>query len=104
MSDKLDRHQPGAGEPTGECLGAESADPAGSHETEGAPEQAGRLNVELFADAYVQQFAHFVDRVGSDASPSVTGNDARVALEIALAAAQSVRTGAPLALAGTVRS
>ncbi len=69
-----------------------------------APEQAGRLNIELFADAYVQQFAHFVDRVGSGASPSVTGNDARVALEIALAAAQSVRTGAPVALAGTVRS
>ncbi|BBX38411.1 myo-inositol 2-dehydrogenase [Mycolicibacterium mageritense DSM 44476 = CIP 104973] len=64
------------------------------------PAQAGRLNTELFHDAYVAQFAHFVDSVRAGTTPSVTGHDARVALEIALAAAQSVRTGAPVTLAG----
>lgn len=64
------------------------------------PAQAGRLNTELFHDAYVAQFAHFVDSVRAGTTPSVTGQDARVALEIALAAAQSVRTGAPVTLAG----
>lgn len=67
-----------------------------------SPEQAGRLNTELFADAYVAQFAHFVDSIRTGTTPSVTGHDARVALEIALAAAESVRTGAPVALAGAV--
>ncbi|GAB5897113.1 Gfo/Idh/MocA family oxidoreductase [Mycolicibacterium mageritense] len=64
------------------------------------PAQAGRLNTELFHDAYVAQFAHFVDSVRAGTTPSVTGHDARVALEIALAAAQSVLTGAPVTLAG----
>ncbi len=64
------------------------------------PAQAGRLNTELFHDAYVAQFAHFVDSVRAGTTPSVTGHDARVALEIAFAAAQSVLTGAPVTLAG----
>ena len=68
------------------------------------PAQAGRLNTELFADAYVAQFAHFAESVQAGTAPSVSGHDARVALEIALAAAESVRTGAPVALDGAVRS
>jgi myo-inositol 2-dehydrogenase / D-chiro-inositol 1-dehydrogenase len=67
------------------------------------PAEAGRLNTELFHDAYVAQFAHFVDSITAGATPSVTGHDARVALEIALAAAESVRTGAPVALAEAAR-
>jgi myo-inositol 2-dehydrogenase/D-chiro-inositol 1-dehydrogenase len=63
-----------------------------------APENAGRANVELFADAYVAQFAHFVDCVHAGIEPSVTGADARGALEIALAARESVETAAPVAL------
>lgn len=66
------------------------------------PADAGRLNTELFHDAYVAQLAHFVDSVVAGATPSVTGHDARVALEIALAAAESVRTGAPVALTESV--
>lgn len=69
-----------------------------------APQRAGRLNTELFHDAYVAQFAHFVDCVRTGTTPRVTGHDARVALEIALAAAESVRTGAPVALEAAVRS
>lgn len=60
-----------------------------------APEHAGRVNTELFADAYTAQFAHFADSVLAGTEPSVTGADARIALEIALAARRSVETKAP---------
>lgn len=66
------------------------------------PADAGRQNTELFADAYVAQFAHFVEAVHRGTAPSVTGHDARVALEIALASAESVRNEAPVALSGVV--
>jgi myo-inositol 2-dehydrogenase / D-chiro-inositol 1-dehydrogenase len=61
-------------------------------------ENAGTTNTELFADAYVAQFAHFVECVNAGTEPTVTGADARVALEIALAARQSVESGAPVVL------
>ena len=64
------------------------------------PSVRGSANTELFADAYVAQFAHFVDCVHAGVEPSVTGVDARVALEIALAARESVETAAPVALNG----
>jgi myo-inositol 2-dehydrogenase / D-chiro-inositol 1-dehydrogenase len=63
-----------------------------------APENARKANIELFADAYVAQFAHFVDCVHRGIEPSVTGEDARVALEVALAARESVETAAPVVL------
>ena len=68
-----------------------------------APESAGRTATELFADAYVAQFAHFVDCVHAGIEPSVTGADARIALEIALAARESVETAAPVALNAALR-
>lgn len=68
-----------------------------------APEQAGSANVELFHDAYVAQFAHFVDCVQTGVEPSVTGVDARVSLEIALAARESVERQAPVVLEGALR-
>jgi myo-inositol 2-dehydrogenase / D-chiro-inositol 1-dehydrogenase len=68
-----------------------------------APENAGSDNTELFADAYVAQFAHFVDCVQAGTEPSVTGGDARVALEIALAARESVETSAPVVLNAVLR-
>ena len=67
-----------------------------------APEHAGRINTELFADAYTAQFAHFADRVLAGSEPSVTGVDARIALEIALAARESIETKAPVALNGVL--
>ncbi len=67
------------------------------------PERAGQANTELFADAYVAQFAHFVDCVHAGVEPSVTGVDARVALEIALAARESVETAAPVAVNAVLR-
>jgi myo-inositol 2-dehydrogenase/D-chiro-inositol 1-dehydrogenase len=68
-----------------------------------APEQAGSANVELFHDAYVDQFAHFVECVQAGVEPSVTGTDARVALEIALAARESVESGAPVVVNGVLQ-
>jgi myo-inositol 2-dehydrogenase / D-chiro-inositol 1-dehydrogenase len=68
-----------------------------------APENAGTANTELFADAYTAQFAHFVDSVHAGTKPSVTGGDARVALEIALAARESVETSAPVVLNAVLR-
>ena len=68
-----------------------------------APEQAAGANVELFHDAYVAQFAHFVECVRSGVTPSVTGSDARVALEIALAARESIESSSPVALNGVLQ-
>jgi myo-inositol 2-dehydrogenase / D-chiro-inositol 1-dehydrogenase len=68
-----------------------------------APQRAATGNTDLFADAYVAQFAHFADCVRTGIEPSVTGGDARVALEIALAARESVETGAPVLLNAVLR-
>ena len=60
---------------------------------------AGRLvdtargDQELFAGAYVAEMAAFTDAVRTGAPSTVTGEDARAALAIALAAAESARTG-----------
>ncbi|MBT2266754.1 Gfo/Idh/MocA family oxidoreductase [Rhodococcus erythropolis] len=62
-----------------------------------------RVNIELFHDAYVAQLAHFADCIRSGATPSVGGIDARNALEIALAAKESVETGLPVSLLSVPR-
>src|SRR5262245_1116375 len=67
------------------------------------PQLAAAGNTDLFADAYVAQFAHFADCIRSETEPLVTGRDARVALEIALAARESVETGAPVLLNAVLR-
>lgn len=82
----------------GEVFGSDGVVLAGR-----APENAGKLNTELFAQAYTDQFGHFAAHVLAGTTPSVTGHDARVALEIALAAAESVRTGSAVTLADAVR-
>ncbi|MGU3499790.1 Gfo/Idh/MocA family oxidoreductase [Mycobacterium sp. C31M] len=79
----------------GEVFGSEGVLLAGR-----SPENAGKLNTELFADAYSAQFAHFAENVLAGTEPSVTGADARVALEIALAARESIETKAPVVLSG----
>src|SRR3712207_4653167 len=63
---------------------------------------AGRLvetvrgDQELFPNAYTAELAAFVDAVRAGQPATVTGEDARAALAIALAAAESVRTGRPV--------
>ena len=55
-----------------------------------------RGDQELFAGAYTAELAAFVDAVRTGGPAPVTGEDARAALAIALAAAESVRTGRPV--------
>jgi myo-inositol 2-dehydrogenase / D-chiro-inositol 1-dehydrogenase len=51
---------------------------------------------ELFAGAYIAELAAFADAVRAGTPAPVTGEDARAALAIALAAAASVRDGRPV--------
>ncbi|MFF4209164.1 Gfo/Idh/MocA family oxidoreductase [Streptomyces sp. NPDC001796] len=51
---------------------------------------------DLFHDAYIAELADFADSVRTAGTPSVTGEDARAALVIALAAIRSVETGGPV--------
>jgi myo-inositol 2-dehydrogenase / D-chiro-inositol 1-dehydrogenase len=55
-----------------------------------------RGDVELFRDAYIAELVEFTDAVREKRPPSVTGQDARRALVLALASIESVRTGAPV--------
>ena len=55
-----------------------------------------RSDQELFRDAYTAELATFVDAVRAGTVAPVTGEDARSALAIALAAAESVRAGRPI--------
>jgi myo-inositol 2-dehydrogenase/D-chiro-inositol 1-dehydrogenase len=57
-----------------------------------------RGDQELFADAYAAELAAFVDAVRTGTPAPATGEDARAALAIALAAAESVRAGRPVRL------
>src|SRR4029078_8430974 len=58
-----------------------------------------RSDQELLAGAYVAELAAFVDAVRGGTPAAVGGEDARAALGIALAAAESVRVGRPVAIA-----
>jgi myo-inositol 2-dehydrogenase/D-chiro-inositol 1-dehydrogenase len=55
-----------------------------------------RGDVELFRDAYTAEFVEFTDAVREGRSPSVTGEDARRALALALTSIESVETGMPV--------
>ena len=58
-----------------------------------------RGDVDLFRDAYTDEFVEFTNAVREGRSPSVTGSDARRALAVALACVESVRTNAPVKVA-----
>lgn len=51
---------------------------------------------DLFHDAYVAELADFADSVRTGRPPAVTGEDARAALSIALAAIESITSGGPV--------
>ncbi len=55
-----------------------------------------RSDQELLPDAYVAELAAFVEAVRTGGPAPVTGDDARAALAIALAALESVRAGRPV--------
>jgi myo-inositol 2-dehydrogenase/D-chiro-inositol 1-dehydrogenase len=58
--------------------------------------ETARSDQELLAGAYVAELAAFVDAVRGGTPAPVGGEDARAALAIALAAAESVRQGRPV--------
>jgi myo-inositol 2-dehydrogenase/D-chiro-inositol 1-dehydrogenase len=53
-------------------------------------------NTDLFHDAYTSEQAHFVECMRNGTSPECNGEGARSALEIALAAIESVKSGRPV--------
>jgi myo-inositol 2-dehydrogenase/D-chiro-inositol 1-dehydrogenase len=63
---------------------------------EGRSVETARSDQELLAGAYVAELAAFVSAVRDGTPPVVGGEDARAALAIALAAAESVRAGRPV--------
>ena len=62
----------------------------------GRTTETARSDQELFATAYTAELAAFADAVRTGAPAPVTGEDARAALAIALAAAASSLTGRPV--------
>ncbi len=60
--------------------------------------ETARSDQELLTDAYVAELSAFVDAVRNGTPSPVDGTDARLALSIAVAAAESVRTGAPVVI------
>jgi len=55
---------------------------------------------ERFKEAYLNEIRYFVECVRADRSPSPDGEDDRAALEIALAATESLKSGRPVKLPG----
>jgi myo-inositol 2-dehydrogenase/D-chiro-inositol 1-dehydrogenase len=68
------------------------------HGEAGVARETVRRNIDLFHDAYVAELAHFAACARDNQPPRATGQDARAALAIALAAIRSVQTGAPVRL------
>ncbi len=91
-----------------EVLGSEGAVTIGGYQhtpvllltREGAQHDVVPYLMERFGDAYRAQIQDFVDRLRRAEMPAVGGADALAALEIGVAATESLKTGQPVALAG----
>lgn len=70
--------------------------PLTSYDSDGITAESVRYDQDLFHGAYVAELADFTECVRTGRAPAVTGEDARAALSIALAAIQSVTTGGPV--------
>src|SRR4051794_3982827 len=66
------------------------------HDSTGRHHATARGDVDLFLDAYTGEFVEFTDAVREGRAPSVTGEDARRALSVALACIESVKVNAPV--------
>ncbi len=60
--------------------------------------ETSRMDTDLLRDAYVAELTEFVRCIHRDETPRATGEDARNALEIALACIESVRQSKPITL------
>jgi myo-inositol 2-dehydrogenase/D-chiro-inositol 1-dehydrogenase len=65
---------------------------------DGLRQQTLRSDVEMFETAYVAELAAFIDAVRDGTPPPVTGEDARAALRVALAAIRSHEERRPVRL------
>ncbi len=66
------------------------------YDSTGRHDETARGDVDLFLDAYTGEFVEFTDAVREGRAPSVTGEDARRALGVALACIESVKANAPV--------
>ncbi|MFF0344376.1 Gfo/Idh/MocA family oxidoreductase [Kribbella sp. NPDC004875] len=88
----------------GEVFGSEGMVEAGQlassalvhYTANGLHQQTLRSDEEMFHDAYVQELTDFVDVVRTNGVPPVTGQDARKALQVALAAMASYEEHRPV--------
>jgi myo-inositol 2-dehydrogenase/D-chiro-inositol 1-dehydrogenase len=71
------------------------------HDAGGRRTETARGDVDLFIDAYTGELEEFVSAVRDRREPAVTGHDARRALSVALAAVQSIQTGAAVEVGGS---
>jgi myo-inositol 2-dehydrogenase/D-chiro-inositol 1-dehydrogenase len=71
-----------------------------SYGADGVTADCVSYDQDLFHDAYVAELADFTSCVRAGTTPAVTGQDARAALSIALAAIQSVTTNSPVLIDG----
>ena len=69
------------------------------YDSTGRHHATARGDVDLFLDAYTGEFVEFTDAVREGRAPSVTGEDARRALGVALACIESVKANAPVKVA-----
>jgi predicted dehydrogenase len=58
---------------------------------------------ERFKEAYLNEMRYLVECVRADRSPSPDGEDDQAAMEIALAATESLKSGRPVELSGRQR-
>ncbi|NGO10736.1 Gfo/Idh/MocA family oxidoreductase [Streptomyces sp. HC44] len=71
---------------------------------DGSTAECVTYDQDLFHDSYVAELADFTDSVRTGRTPSVTGEDARGALSLALAAIESVTSGGPVRLPSVLRA
>lgn len=91
----------------GEVFGSEGMVTAGDvrattmrfFDSEGEQSETTRLNIDLFHQAYTDELVSFVEAVRTGVVVGATGDDARAALVLALAARASIETGAVVRLA-----
>ncbi|MFI5709578.1 Gfo/Idh/MocA family oxidoreductase [Kribbella sp. NPDC051620] len=90
----------------GEVFGSKGMVTAGRHANSpmlhygerGISQQTLRSDEEMFTDAYVAEMSQFADAIRTGSAPPVTGEDARNALRVALAAMKSHEERRPVQL------
>lgn len=78
--------------------GRHASNPMQHYNQHGIQQCTLRSDEEMFVDAYTQELADFAEAVRGNAPPPVTGEDARRALKVALAAMQSHEESRPITL------